>query len=153
MIKILEPFTQPLNIPVLAPRGRRRYKLVEDYVAYISIDGVDWKIVVPKDFEYDGASVPRLVWSLSDLTPDGLIRAAACVHDFAYEHKGKMPLGSTFKQNPVFPGAYSSHYLELTRRQSDDVFKALMQRGGVNKTSRNRAYKAVRWFGWWAWRT
>ena len=39
--------------------------------------GVRRRILIPKGFVYDGASVPRLVWTLSGILPDGLIRAAA----------------------------------------------------------------------------
>ena len=74
---------QPVNIPVLLGSGEEGYKLVETYsYSWTMPDRLRRAITIPKGFTYDGASVPRLVWTLSGITPDGLIRAAALVHDF-----------------------------------------------------------------------
>lgn len=44
---------------------------------------------VPAGFEYDGASVPRLLWTLIGLLPDGLHRPAALIHDYLYSQGGQ----------------------------------------------------------------
>ena len=67
---------QPDNRPV----GQSCYLLCEKFVYEKDL----YSIEVPEGFVNDGASVPRWAWSVSGLTPDGLLRAAAIVHDFHY---------------------------------------------------------------------
>jgi hypothetical protein len=50
-----------------------------------------YRIRVPKGVRTDIASVPRLVWTLSGLTPDGLYRNAALIHDIIYMWCGEFP--------------------------------------------------------------
>ncbi len=139
------PFTQPLNVPI----GKRLYRLEADYNYYWQVAGVWHRITVPKGYKNDGASIPRLLWSFSNLTPDGLIRAAAEVHDWIYGHKGVIP--------------FESHQYEMgdrflpvrktwKRKEADDLFLHIMKQSGIGKTDRKRAYIAVRWFGWLSWR-
>lgn len=118
--------------PDIRPIGRRAYRLVEVFVvrAKLSGDADDLAIEVPAGFELDGASVPRLVWTLSGLTPDGLIRAAALVHDYLYQHQGHLP------------GTLS----RVSRAASDQLFLDLMLAAGVGNKRARLAYRAVRMF-------
>jgi len=114
---------QPLNLPI----SKNKYKLVEDY----EYSG----IVVPKGFIYDGASIPRWLWSLVGLRPDGLIRAAATVHDWIYEKGGDI-------------GAHKA----FTRAESDAIFRDLMEKAGISKIRCDLAHWAVRNFGGSHWK-
>lgn len=46
--------------------------LTKDYILY--------DILVPEGFEFDGASTPRILWSL--LPPFKRVKKAACIHDY-----------------------------------------------------------------------
>lgn len=94
--------SQPLNLPLrltskeakdLGLKKYRSYILDTDYTYHWKIGGKHFRITIPAGFKYDGASVPRVFWSVTGFLPDGLGRAAALVHDFIYVHKGKMPTG------------------------------------------------------------
>lgn len=98
------------------------YELVDPYV-YEDADGIS--ILVPSGFRHDGASVPRLAYTISGLTPDGLIRAAALVHDFLYRFKGRV--------EPI-----------STRRQADALFVKIMRASGIRETQIWLAWLAVR---------
>jgi hypothetical protein len=119
-----------------------RYRLDEDYTATVVFRGVLFIITIPAGYLYDGASVPRALWSVSGLTPDGLIRAAALVHDWIYVHKGRIP-------------SFHGHIpckLRLTRAQTDRIFLDHMEWSGMGWWARNIAFSAVRAYGWTQWK-
>ena len=86
-------------------------------------------ITITQGFRLDGASVPRALWSVM-FPRDGIHRAAACIHDYLYECKGKLPEG-----------------IEYTRLEADSAFKELLTMYGVKNWQVLAAYKAVRLFG------
>lgn len=59
----------------------RKWKLVENWHFTLS-NGIE--IVLPKDFIFDGASIPRLFWFL--LSPVGLLLIPALIHDYGYRY-------------------------------------------------------------------
>ena len=59
----------------------RQWQLLENW-SYTLPD--DTKIVVPKDFIFDGASIPKPLWFL--LSPTGLLLIPGLIHDFAYRY-------------------------------------------------------------------
>lgn len=140
---------QPLNEPVLLENGQEGYKLDENYPYSWYTKGLQRIITVPEGFLYDGASVPRIVWTLSGVLPDGLIRAAALVHDFIYRNKGKLPKNS---YGSIIEGVYvdfSAHHWK--RKDADKLFARIMRESGVSVIKRRAAYLAVRSFGWISW--
>lgn len=84
---------------------------------------------VPRGFATDLASVPRLFWNL--LAPTGLYARAAVIHDFLYRTEGL--------------------HGEVSRAQSDRIFRLVMQLSGVPGLERWIIFSAVRLFGWIAW--
>lgn len=80
-------------------------------------------ITVPNGFRYDGATVPRVVWTLIGFLPDGIHRAAALVHDYLYETK------------------------EFNRVYADKLFLTMLKESGVKSWHANLAYVTVRIFG------
>lgn len=175
------PLKQPLIIPIDGePYGLnkyRAYELVEDYTYYWKIDGTHYRIHIPAGFKYDGASVPRFVWSIIGLLPDGLGRAAALVHDYLYVHKGALPKGGYQEYvhapleplennvtpldpasmeklvNPPIVGPIWKDSKDVwTRKSSDKMFARLMREGGVPRVRRRLAYRGVRSAGWYWWK-
>lgn len=122
--------------PDSRPLSRTKYVLVTSY--WVRVRDVEtsysFSIVIPAPFIYDGASIPRLAWSLLGLRPDGLIRAAAVVHDVLYAQKG-----------PANTLEGTAHY--FSREEADKLFLDLMLAAGVSKRRATLAYRAVRWFG------
>jgi len=137
---------QPLNRPV----GERVYELVADWRYEWRHGGIRRRITVPKGFVCDGASVPRLVWTLTGILPDGLIRAAALVHDWLYHHRGQLPEGL---YQEFHRGRWRDVGCEATRGEADRLFARIMREAGVSKVRRRLAYAAVRACGWWVWRS
>jgi len=64
--------------------GADVWQLTEDLVYYVGFEGSDEKIIVPKGFQSDGASVPRIVWPIVGHPFQGDYCAAAWIHDWIY---------------------------------------------------------------------
>lgn len=101
-------------------RGSRRFKLIAPF-AYMSSCGI---ITVPAGFVTDGASIPRVFWSILD--PFGSYFKAAVIHDFLY----------------------SPWNIRFDRAESDQLFKEAMYNSGLDWPTREAIYRAVRLFGW-----
>ena len=59
----------------------RQWRMVEDWYCILPNNV---KIVIPKDFVFDGASVPKVLRSL--LSPVGVLYLAGIIHDFSYKY-------------------------------------------------------------------
>lgn len=74
------------NDAAFVPDGDQ-YVTARPLVVEISrIKGVHHNLLIPQGFRFDGASIPRVLWSLigSPFEPD--LMTAACVHDWYCEH-------------------------------------------------------------------
>jgi len=100
--------------------GDRLFRLMAPF-SYRSSRGT---ITVPAGFVTDGASIPRVFWSI--LEPFGPYFEAALIHDFLYS-----PWNRRF-----------------TRRQADLIFKEAMFNSGLDWVRRETIYRAVRLGGW-----
>lgn len=120
--------------PDVRPIDEHYYELVELYT-YI---GKKYKVEVPKGFITDIASIPQFAWSLVGLSPDGLYRAAAIVHDWCYWNYGYMKGTVTKKGSAV-------EY--VSKREADKLFFEVMKEAGVSAWKRNLMYAAVSLFG------
>ena len=81
-------FSAPLNIQYDAEAskvlGKDHWRVTKEFRYYIwSKDGGEW-VYVPAGYLTDGASVPRLFWSL--IPPWGAYGQAAVVHDIVCEY-------------------------------------------------------------------
>lgn len=108
-------------------RGRNWFRLVDDLVCRMAVNGGDFLIAVPAEFDTDGASIPRLLWWLLD--PFGDYYRAAILHDYLY-----------------------SRACSCSRFLADAIFRDGMQADGVPIHVRVPIYYAVRVFGWWGFR-
>lgn len=140
---------QPLNTPV----RDGIYELAEtwSYEWFNDHEFLWMRLTVPKGYQYDGASVPRKAWTLSGITPDGIIRAAATAHDFIYDHRGVMPEGSL--QFLSDAREWVDVRRPVTRLQADKLFHQMLRHAGMTAYRRWLAYKAVRLFGASFWNT
>ena len=124
-----------LRPPILSHLGGRRWRLEADY-PYRDAEST---ITVPKGFEFDLSSIPRLLWWL--IAPFELSVAAPLLHDFLYFHGGRPPAGTVTP-----PRIYS-------RVEVDAMFRGIMRKEGVSAWRRALGYLAVRTFGMPAWRS
>ena len=85
-------------------------------------------IEVPIGFITDGASIPKIAWSIIGSPMTGKYIYAAVLHDYCYFIK-------TF-----------------SRKKSDQIFLEAMEILGVSKLKRKIIYYAVRAGGRWAWK-
>jgi hypothetical protein len=85
------------------------------------------KYTIPSGFIYDGASIPRLLWTPLGVTPDGIHRAATLIHDYLYVNK------------MVF---------NYSRKEVDEIFYNHLLILGMNKRKAKVLYFGVRIFGW-----
>lgn len=85
--------------------------------------------IVPRGFSTDGQSVPRPLWVIVGHPLETESLRAACLHDRYY----KKPDGRK-------------------RDQIDRMFYEALIADGVNFAEAKAKYRAVRWFGWFAWR-
>lgn len=125
---------QPILIAIKESGLRWQYRGTEDaldkpYIYYHS--GLRTKVM--PGFTLDGASSPRLLWSLTGFLPRGIHDPAALVHDQLYEDKG-------FHNG--------QHY---TRKQADQIFYEMLKQSGVKSWHAWGAYLAVRAGGWLYW--
>lgn len=110
----------------LTPVGPQRWRINSDLVC----DTPFGRVVVPRGFVTDGASVPRPVWFLYPPI-DGDYDAAAVLHDWAYRN---------------------AELLGLNRGQADQLLKEGMVATGTAGRKRAAIYSAVRLGGWLPWR-
>jgi hypothetical protein len=102
-------------------RGSSRCFRLEKPFSYVSSKGT---IIVPEGFITDGASIPKVFWSI--LAPFGDYFAAAVIHDYLYN-----------KECPLY-----------NRKEADLIFKEAMFNIGVPWYRRDIVYQAVNTFGW-----
>ena len=93
---------------------------------------ISWRgrsVLVPRGFEFDGASIPRFFWRLicAPLSPEAA--RAARDHDWVYR---KQPAG-------------------WTRKDADLMFYCRLIEDGLAPWRAGLAYRGVRLFGWIAW--
>lgn len=109
--------------------GRNSW-IVKKEFKYI-IDGDPLKtVIVPKGFITDGASVPRLFWSL--IPPWGSYGQAVVLHDFLIESRCYIDNGMR---------------IMISRKEADLIFNDAMKELGVGNLIRSTMFCAVRCYG------
>lgn len=89
-----------------------------------------WTFSLPQNFEFDLASIPRIIWPIISSFELSII--APLIHDYFYQYKG-----ATFYHGPR----------KVDRKTADTLFYNLMLEEGVAKWKAVAAYHAVRMFG------
>lgn len=85
------PYMQPLRIPTkdkgfwggiwLWLMCSRNWTLTKDF--YYTLDGE--KFVIPAGFTFDGASIPKFLWTW--LSPIGILLVGGLIHDYGYKYQ------------------------------------------------------------------
>lgn len=132
--------------PLIEPISDSLYRLTYSYTYTWSDGDCSYRVTIPANFTYDGASVPQSLWSLCGLTKDGLIRAAALVHDWIYSFGGSMPKDSYQQFNPILHD-WVTIDSPISRAKADGLFKQIMKEAQMPSKKINMAYMAVRLFG------
>lgn len=102
---------------ILEWQGSYKWRVDEPMVCELE----DEIITVPKDFETNLASIPRIFWNI--LPPAGKYAKAAILHDWLYTDGKK------------------------TRRECDEILLDGMRSLDVEKWKCELMYYSVRWFG------
>lgn len=76
---------QPITLMI----KKNKIMLMTDY--YFKYE--DKVVRIPKGFIWDGATIPRFLWSILGVTPFGWANPASLKHDWIYYLEGKMPEG------------------------------------------------------------
>lgn len=144
--------------PILDPKpigrkwwGRLLWRYVlrnETYEYQWSAGGDEFKLVIKKYFECDGASIPALASLLTGIERDGPHRKAAFWHDVIYKYGGKLPEGVQFI---LINETWEPFRGDWTREQADRLFGRLLREQGVGKVDRDLMVTGVRLGGWWPW--
>lgn len=141
--------------PDVLPISEDLYQLDENYeVGLLHPKAGEIEVHVPEGFIYDGASVPRVLWSLTGLHPDGLMRAASLVHDYIYIWKGELKPYTEEHHHGAYSWTASIRVpmaVKFTRKQADDLFLLMLKASGMSWWKRNKAYAGVRLGGWVPW--
>ena len=81
-----------------------------------------YEFVIPAKFCYDGASIPKPLWSVIGSNTDVKFAVSALIHDVICQHH---------------------EYVKHNRQFSSKVFRGLLLQAGVSKLKANIMYKAV----------
>lgn len=112
-------FLDPL---VLEYIDGHNWKLVQPFDYQTDVFSVNSPIKIPAGFVTDFASVPKVLWNV--MPPTGQYGKAAVVHDYLYRTPHK-----------------------ATKAEADSVFLEAMTALGVGWWTRQTMYRGVQWFG------
>lgn len=135
--------TQPLLIAVKENGDCWKYIGTEEgigrsYVYSTKIKGKVRQVVIPPGFLLDGASSPRLSWTLTGFLPRGIHDPAALLHDYLYANKGRVR-------------DFSGRMQTLSKWECDLIFYRAMRECGVKNWHCVIALIAVSVGGWYPW--
>ncbi len=138
-----------LEWPKVALIAPRKIKLLEEFVVEWVAEGFPrQRLVVPKGFVCDGASIPAMLeWYLGR---DNILPAAV-PHDWQYAFGGQIPKDSHLVQNS--DGTWKEADFVWSRKESDRFFARNLKFCSIKNHQRRNAYRAVRIGGWFAWRS
>lgn len=109
--------------------SEKEMKLVEAFDIELSTS-FDYQMTVPSGFIYDGASIPRLFWTVIGSPFDPKYSVASLIHDYLYNNPNSRPFWAN------------------NRKMADKIFWVLLVRSGVNPITSSMLYLPVRIFGW-----
>lgn len=118
----------------------RNWEVAEDW-EYTLPDNTN--VVIPKGFIFDGASIPRILWSL--LSPSGLLLIPGLIYDFGYRYDYLW----TYDEN----GNPVKYKINNGRKNWDKIFRLVgLQVNGMAIIDAI-AYAMLWLFGFFAWRS
>lgn len=121
---------------------------LKEWRMIFAIGSVTYVLIIPAGFVFNGASIPRLLWTLLGLAPHGVMDGPALPHDFLYQVQGVIPRGclKMLKNNrPVDSDRI------ITRAESDELLNLLCKFFKINGYRSWMVWAGVRVGGWHAW--
>lgn len=103
---------------------------------------------VPTDYKWDGASIPRFAWSLTGLTPFGIMDTPSLPHDVFYRSKGGVDIEKLAGCTLVNVGKIPCI---VDRAEADWVLAEAMRMCRINAVRRSIVHGSVRAFGFRYW--
>lgn len=122
-------------ITTSVPRLNLR-KVVQEYNIIIIDDNDIYNITIPKEFYYNGATIPCLFWTIFGTPYDCKNDTPGCVHDYLYDVKSD---NSVLYQN--------TSYITINRNVSDKIYYYLLLQNNVSEYKAFIMYFVVRIFG------
>lgn len=113
----------------------RQWRLNDDYILPIG----DVGLYIPKPFEFDFASIPRIFWPI--LSPTDILLVSSCFHDFGYRYGGLLFVTKT--EGIVF--------VKMTKSELDEIFKLITVKINGLAPVAATAKGMVSCFGYFAW--
>lgn len=129
MIKVLE-YKKTIRYKTIT---NNIFKLLKDEETSFLFNNKEYNLLIKKGFEWDGATIPRFLWSIIGFYPAGILLVPSLWHDYVYYNKGFV--------NGVF----------ISRNMSDLLFYEHLIISGVKVSTAKRIYKAIRIFGMIYW--
>jgi len=117
-------------MPSISPDTKAdKYYLTANIKYVIEYEKKQYEFKIIKGFMFDGASIPRILWTTTGhpYQPDYL--RAGLVHDYLYRF------------NPA----------KIGRKTSDKIFKGILRIDGVGRYQAWKMYQGLRIGGWKAW--
>lgn len=110
--------------------------LEKEYSFSIDYKGSFYHLTIPAGYKWDGATIPRLGWTIVGLTPFGIHDEATLIHDYLYEFEGEF--------DEVKP--------HITREFVDAMFIAKLKELGYKRWQLKVINFFIRVFGFYYWR-
>jgi len=135
--------------PVQRQIGQQCWEISTRFSYEWDHNDVRYRIVIPEGFEYDGASVPRIIWPfISPFT----LRAGAVVHDYLYRFSGDIPRWTNQKR-VVEEGNTTWKDMDdiWSRWDADRLMCRVARDMDVSKWKRRTAFWGVCLFGRFSW--
>lgn len=87
VVRVISELDDPVGLNTTGD-PLKRYVLLCDVTFFIG----DWARTIKKGYEFDGPSIPRLLWWIAGFSPADIdTTLASCLHDFACEHPELVP--------------------------------------------------------------
>lgn len=115
------------------------WSVMEGFTYYVNNKEDDDNIIVPSGYLTDGASVPRVFWSL--IPPWGRYGAAAIVHDYLCDGNPIRRYSTNVNNVRVYGNYYPN------RKEANKIFNQAMKVLKVPRFTRWTMYTAVRIYG------
>ena len=113
--------------------GVRHWEIAKDFT--FELEGK--KYIIPKGFEFDGASIPKFLHTF--LSPIGVLLMGGLVHDYAYKYE------TLLKKNRKDTMGV------ITQKKADEIFRDINIEINGFYFLNYLAYWALRLGGWFAW--
>ena len=162
----MSSFTRPLLYYSIS--GEEKKRIYQSYRYFIIDKHKGPFLLIPRDFVFDGASIPRFLWPIFGNPWSGKYDQIAGLHDLGYLNLGWFVIGTAYidEENiqsylidyphTKYPISKIYRYdnvfvVKFRRKALDKMFKEGAQVLHTKKTEASIMYSALRVFGSFAW--